>query len=124
MGDDSVLREVGYARAVRNRALEDDNRALVFPRSADTFAKMLREDAQVTAIFRAVSLPIRRANWQLDANGAPPEVVAHVAEDLRLRVRGDDPHKPLAPRAGRVSWEKHLEQALYSLVFGLSLIHI
>lgn len=118
MGDDSVLREVGYARAVRNRALEDDNRALVFPQSAHTFAKMLREDAQVTAIFRAVSLPIRRANWQLDANGAPPEVVAHVAEDLRLRVRGDDPHKPLAPRAGRVSWEKHLEQALYSLVFG------
>ena len=118
MSDDSVLREVGYARAVRNRALEDDNRALVFPRSADTFAKMLREDAQVTAIFRAVSLPIRRANWQLDPNGAPPEVVAHVAEDLRLRVRGDDPHKPLAPRAGRVSWEKHLEQALYSLIFG------
>ncbi|MFW8622511.1 phage portal protein family protein [Corynebacterium glutamicum] len=118
MSDDSVLREVGYARAVRNRALEDDNRALVFPRSAQTFAKMLREDAQVTAIFRAVSLPIRRANWQLDPNGAPADVVAHVAEDLRLRVRGDDPHKPLAPRAGRVSWEKHLEQALYSLIFG------
>lgn len=115
---DSTPREVGYARAVRNRALEDDNRALTFPRSAQTFAKMLREDAQVTAIFRAVSLPIRRANWQLDPNGAPAEIVAHVAEDLRLRVRGDDPHKPLAPRAGRVSWEKHLEQALYSLVFG------
>lgn len=115
---DPTPREVGYARAVRNRALEDDNRALVFPRSADTFAKMLREDAQVTAIFRAVSLPIRRANWQLDANGAPAAVVAHVAEDLRLRVRGDDPHKPLAPRAGRVSWDKHLEQSLYALVFG------
>ncbi len=53
-----------------------------------------------------------------DANGAPPEIVSHVAEDLRLRVRGDDPHKPLAPRAGRVSFEKHLEQALYALVFG------
>ena len=114
----SAPREMGYARAVRNRALQDDNRALVFPRSAHTFAKMLREDAQVTAIFRAVSLPIRRANWQLDANGAPPEIVSHVAEDLRLRVRGDDPHKPLAPRAGRVSWEHHLEQALYALVFG------
>ena len=114
----SAPREMGYARAVHNRALQDDNRALVFPRSAHTFAKMLREDAQVTAIFRAVSLPIRRANWQLDANGAPPEIVSHVAEDLRLRVRGDDPHKPLAPRAGRVSWEKHLEQALYALVFG------
>lgn len=114
----SAPREMGYARAVSNRALKDDNRALVFPQSAYTFAKMLREDAQVTAIFRAVSLPIRRANWQLDANGAPPEIVSHVAEDLRLRVRGDDPHKPLAPRAGRVSWEKHLEQALYALVFG------
>ena len=114
----SAPREMGYARAVHNRALQDDNRALVFPRSAHTFAKMLREDAQVTAIFRAVSLPIRRAIWQLDANGAPPEIVSHVAEDLRLRVRGDDPHKPLAPRAGRVSWEKHLEQALYALVFG------
>ncbi|WP_293953094.1 hypothetical protein [uncultured Corynebacterium sp.] len=115
---ESTSREVGYARPARNRALEEDNRALVFPRSAQTFAKMLREDAQVTAIFRAVSLPIRRANWQLDPNGAPDEVVAHVAEDLRLRVRGDDPHKPLSPRAGRVSWEKHLEQALYALIFG------
>lgn len=114
----STPREMGYARAARNRALQEDNRALVFPRSAYTFAKMLREDAQVTAIFRAVSLPIRRANWQLDANGAPAEIVSHVAEDLRLRVRGDDPHKPLAPRAGRVSWEHHLEQALYALVFG------
>lgn len=115
---ESTSREVGYARPAKNRALEEDNRALVFPRSAQTFAKMLREDAQVTAIFRAVTLPIRRANWQLDPNGAPSEIVAHVAEDLRMRVRGDDPHKPLAPRAGRVSWEKHLEQLLYSLVFG------
>lgn len=118
MVESKAPREVGHARAVRNRALEEDNRALSFPRSAQVFAKMLREDAQVTAIFRAVSLPIRRANWQLDPNGAPADVVAHVAEDLRLRVRGDDPHKPLAPRAGRVSWDKHLEQVLYALVFG------
>lgn len=115
---DDVRREVGHARSGRNRALAEDNRALTFPHSAFTFSKMLREDAQVTSVYRAVTLPIRRANWQLDPNGAPPEVVAHVAGDLRLRVRGDDPHKPLAPRAGRVSWEKHLEQALYALPFG------
>lgn len=116
--DEPKIREVGFARAAQNRALQEDNRALAFPRSSNTFAKMLREDAQVTAIYRAVSLPIRRANWQLDANGAPAEIVAHVAEDLRLRVRGEDPHKPLAPRAGRVSFDKHLEQALYALIFG------
>lgn len=111
-------REVGHARAVKNYALAEDNGRLMFPRAAATYARMLRQDAQVRAIFRAVTLPIRRANWQLDPNGAPTEVVAHVAEDLRLRVRGDDPHKPLAPRAGRVSWEKHLEQLVYAFVFG------
>ncbi len=63
--DEPKIREVGFARAAQNRALQEDNRALAFPRSSHTFAKMLREDAQVTAIYRAVSLPIRRANWQL-----------------------------------------------------------
>lgn len=118
MAKNSSSQEVGHAWTTKNRALEEQNFVLEFPQSAATFAKMLREDAQVTAIFRAVTLPIRRANWQLDPNGAPPEIVAHVGEDLRLRVRGDDPQKPLAPRAGRVSWDKHIEQALYALAFG------
>lgn len=111
-------REVGYAKARRNRALDEDNSVLAFPRSAKVFAKMGREDAQIKSVLRAITLPIRRANWQLDPNGAPDEIVAHVAEDLRLRVRGDDPNQPLPPRAGRVSWSKHLEQALKSLQYG------
>lgn len=117
---DGKRRELGHAVAVRgfNRALSEDNGALKFPQSSVTFAQMLREDAQITAVFRAVSLPIRRANWQLEANGCPSEIVAHVAEDLRLRVRGEDPNSPVAPHAGRVSWDKHLEQLLYSLIFG------
>lgn len=113
-------REIGHAVAVRgfNRALSEDNGALKFPQSSVTFAQMLREDAQITAVFRAVSLPIRRANWQLESNGCDTEIVAHVAEDLRLRVRGEDPNSPVAPHSGRVSWDKHLEQLLYSLIFG------
>ncbi|MDK6572243.1 hypothetical protein QP277_25750, partial [Escherichia coli] len=50
--------------------------------------------------------------------GAPDEVVAHVAEDLRLQVVGESPTKPIAPRRGRVSFEKHLEDALKCLVYG------
>lgn len=112
-------REVGYARAVeRGYPLFDDNEVLQFPQSAYTYARMMREDAQITSVYRAVTLPIRRIKWQLDPNGADERVVALVAEDLRLRVRGEDPHKPESPRTGRVSWKKHLEQLLRALQFG------
>lgn len=116
--EQKMTREVGHARAVRNVALAEDNPALAFPRSSRTFAKMLREDAKVKSVYRAVTLPIRRANWQLEPNGATPGVVAHVAEDLRLQVRGEDTSRPVARRAGRVSWEQHLEQLLHALAFG------
>ena len=112
-------RELGYARAAqRGRPLYEDNAVLQFPQSAHTYAKMMREDAQITSVYRAVTLPIRRIKWQLDPNGADPEVVSLVAEDLRLKVRGEDPHKPDSPRTGRVSWKKHLEQLLRALQFG------
>ena len=113
--------EIGVARGVRNHAIAEDNRMLAFPQSSKTFSKMLREDAKVKAVYRAVTLPIRRANWQVDPNGADLGVVAHVANDLRLRIAGDDPNAPLAGSAGsagRVSWDKHLEQLLYALAFG------
>ena len=110
--------EKGYARAVKNQSLAEENRELMFPQSAYTFGKMFREDSKVKSVFRAVTLPIRRANWELDPNGAPDEIVAHVADDLRLQVRGESGSQPVAPRRGRVSWEHHLEQLLLALVFG------
>ena len=112
------LREIGSARSASNRALDEDNWELKFPRSAAVFAKMGREDSQVKSVLRAVMLPIRRATWYVDPNGAPDEIVSHVSEDLRLRVKGEDPNRPLASRSGRVSWDKHLEDALKALQFG------
>lgn len=110
-------RNVGYARA-RNQALEEDNFELRFPKSAEVFGKMGREDAQVYSVLQAIMLPIIRASWWLDPNGADDEVVALVAGDLRLQVLGDDPKKPIAQHSGRVSWDTHLRQALRSLQFG------
>ena len=112
------LREVGSARVARNRVLDEDNWALRFPASARVFAKMGREDAQVQSLLKAVMLPIRRASWWLNPNGAADDVVAHVANDLRMRVLGDDPNSPIASASGRVSWDEHLGQALRSLQFG------
>lgn len=113
-----IVVEIGRARVVRNRAVEEDNSVLRFPQSSRTYGKMLREDAKVKSVYRAVTLPIRRANWQLDRNGAPDEIVSHVAQDLRLRVKGEDPNAPVARQRGRVSWAKHLEELLHALAYG------
>lgn len=114
------MAELGFAvpKVVRNTALLEDNKELTFPRSSRTYSRMLREDAKVRSVYRAVTLPIRRANWQLERNGADEEIVAHVAQDLRLQVRGEAPNEPTVRQAGRVSWEKHIEHALYALAFG------
>lgn len=112
------VREVGSARVGRNRALAEDNWALRFPASSRVFAKMGREDAQVQSLLKAVMLPIRRASWWVNPNGADDVVVSHVANDLRMRVLGDDPNSPIASASGRVSWDEHLSQALRSLQFG------
>ncbi|WP_426726898.1 hypothetical protein ACEN17_05055 [Corynebacterium rouxii] len=114
----SELREVGHARAVGNRALNEDNPDLRFPNSARVYAKMGREDAQVQSLIKAVMLPIRRANWWVDPNGADEIVTAHVAGDLRMRVLGEDLHAPMGAAGGRVSWDIHLAQVLRSLQFG------
>ena len=111
-------REVGSARVAFNAALSEDNWGLRFPQSTRVFAKMGREDAQVQSLLRAVMLPIRRASWWISPNGAPEEIVSHVAGDLRMRVLGDDPNSPLGAAFGRVSWDEHLEQALRALQFG------
>lgn len=111
-------REVGHALTADRGATAEDNWALRFPASAKVFAKMGREDTQITSVLKALWLPIQRATWMIDPNGADPEVVALVAEDLRLTVLGDDPRKPVARRRGRVSWSDHLQKALLALQFG------
>lgn len=110
--------ELGHALTSRGSRTSEDNWELVFPASMHEYAKMGREDAQVTSVLNALWLPIQRADWRIDPNGAPEEIVALVSEDLRLPALGDDPHEPVARRKGRVSWSEHLQQALLSLQFG------
>lgn len=110
--------EFGHALSSPSGRTAEDNWDLRFPASTGVFAKMGREDAQVTSILKAIGLPIQRADWRLDPNGAPDEIVALVADDIRLPVLGDDAQKPVGRRRGRVSWSEHLQQALLSLQFG------
>ncbi|WP_280489508.1 phage portal protein family protein [Nocardia farcinica] len=91
---------------------------LVWPLCTRVYRRMARQDAQITSVMRAVTLPIRRTAWRIDPNGARPEVVAHIAGDLGLPVVGQPPVH--GRRRGRFSWSEHLAAALLCLRYGHS----
>ena len=90
---------------------------LMWPRSLAVYDQMRRTDAQVKSVLRAVKMPILRAEWLLDPNGADPDVVQLVAADLGLQVKGSDP-VPMRRTRDRFSFRKHLAHALQYLEFG------
>ena len=91
---------------------------LRWPENLAVFSRM-QLDPQVTSVLSAVALPIRSVTWWVEPNGARPEVVAQVAEDLGLPVRGTDTAPPLRTR-DRFSFVEHQDLALESLTYGHS----
>jgi hypothetical protein len=119
----SLEREIGTSGGTVDRtgALIEDSLDLVpellWPMSVSTFSRM-RRDAKVRESLQAVTLPIRRARWEIDPNGARPEIVALVAQDLGLPVRGAEEQQPTGRLRDRFSWDEHLRLALLELVYG------
>jgi hypothetical protein len=97
----------------------ETNPDLAWPLNIEVFDKMRREDAQVSSVMRAVTLPIRGAEWMIDPAGARDEVVELVAADLGLPIKGRDPVPALRTK-GRFDWGDHLRMALLELVHGHS----
>jgi len=97
----------------------ETNPDLQWPQSLDVFDRMRREDPQVKSVLRAVTLPIMRTEWVIDGAGCRPEVVAHVAADLGLPVKGEAFVAPTRSK-GRFSWKEFLRLALLELVYGHS----
>jgi hypothetical protein len=91
--------------------------ALKWPNSVRLTYPAMRNDSQVEALFYATTLPIRRYRWMLDPNGARPEIVAALAADLGLPLKGSDPG-PIGRNRGRFSFSDHLRLALEALLFG------
>lgn len=71
-------------------------------------------DAQLAGLMLATTLPIRRYRWEIDSNEADPKVAEHIAEDLNLPIRGEDPE----PRRGGVNHDQHMGHALRALSLG------
>jgi len=95
---------------------------LVWPRSIEVYDLMRRTDPQILAMFRAVTLPIRRTQWRIEPNGARADVVKLVAEDLGLPIVGDDSTTPrhLNRTRDRFDFADYLRLSLLKLVFGHS----
>jgi hypothetical protein len=97
----------------------ETNPDLVWPLNLVVYDKMRNEDAQVASVMRAVTLPIRGAEWMIDPAGARDEVVELVAADLGLPIKGRDAVPALRTK-GRFEWGDHLRMALLELVHGHS----
>ncbi len=90
---------------------------LIWPNSVRTF-DVMRVNSTVHSVLTAVTNPIRRPNvFALDPQGARPEIVAQLAEDLDLAIVGQD-RVPPPRRRGRFSWLEHVRLALLMLVYG------
>ena len=94
---------------------------LLWPRSIQTYTRMVRDDSRLSSILQAISLPIRLTTWRIDPAGASDEVVRHVADNLGLAIVGDDEQRPQRRAKGKFSWGAHLQQALTYLQFGHSI---
>lgn len=94
---------------------------LRWPHSIDVYDRMRRQEAQVSSVLRAATLPIRRTRWSIDGTGCNPLVTQTVASDLGLPIRDAAPAgEPHPRRRGRFSWHQHLRLALLMLPFGYS----
>lgn len=96
----------------------EQNPDLQWPRSVWTYTRMVREDARVSSVLRAIGLPIRRTTWRIRPNGAKPDVVKHVAACLGLPIEGEPDDQPTPRKRGRFSWAEHLQQALKAQQYG------
>lgn len=103
----------------------EQNPDCTWPNSVQTYGRMVREDARVASVLRAVGLPIRCTPWRIRPNGAKPEVVRHVATSMGLPIEGADEREAPTPRMrGSFSWARHLQQALRYLQFGHAVFEI
>lgn len=112
--------ELGYAGGNSgwwDMAAAETTPELRWPLNIAVYDRMRSQDAQVTSVLRAVTLPVRRTEWRIDPAGARDEVVEHVATDLGLPIHGQPDAAPGRTR-DRFSWSEHLRLSMLDLVYG------
>lgn len=89
---------------------------LQWPDSVLVYDRMLA-DSQVSSLVRSVALPLQRRAWALDPNGADPESVRRLGDELGLPIIGEDTG-PRRRRRGRFSFKRHIVDAMRAVSYG------
>jgi hypothetical protein len=89
---------------------------LAWPMSIRAY-KYMRTDSQLSGLYRAMTYPIRRFKFLIEPNGARPQIVQGLADDLNLDIVGHEP-RPRGRRKRRFSFPDFLYHALLGLIYG------
>lgn len=116
-------KELGYQNAgdedfYKYGQIISDIPALNWPDCLQVYDRMRSSDGQTIAVLKAITLPILGTTWRLNPDGARPEVVNFVAEQLGLPVIGQEGKTKTVRRENRFSWAEHLRMALLMVPFG------
>lgn len=93
-----------------------------WPRSIQTFERMLFTDSQASGLFTGLTLPILNYTWWIEppADDQLPQLSAMIAEDLGLPLGepADGQEQPAVPGLFRFDFGQHLSEALLALGYG------
>lgn len=118
MGESIRSTEVGWQPGPVSDLLDEKVAEFQDWRTAMPVWDRMRKEDQVSAVIRAITLPIRSTQWRLDPNGAPDDVARSVGRQLDLPVIGHEDEEA-ARRPNSFSWAEYLRMALLSLPFGV-----
>lgn len=89
---------------------------LAWPRSVLTYDEM-RTDVQLSALFKATTLGVRRFKWSIDPNGADDDMVRKCSEDYNLPILGEKVNTRKRAKR-RFSFADHMRKAMYAGIWG------
>lgn len=105
--------DLGWAQFIDTKEYVPELR---WPGSVNAYTQM-RTDSQLSGLMRAMTYPIRRYKFMIDPNGARPEIVQGIADDMNLDIAGQEP-RARGRRKGRFSFGDYRQHALLALIYG------
>jgi hypothetical protein len=98
---------------------DDPTPELQWPQNVMVYDTMLKQDAQIRSVVRAVTMPVAQARWRIRPKNAPDDVVNFVSQNLGLPIVGQtDEPLPVPRERDRFSWSQHVEWALKCAPYG------
>jgi hypothetical protein len=89
---------------------------LMWPNSVRMYERM-RADAQISALFQATVMAIRRFKWSIDPNGAEEKQADKLSQDYNLPILGAKVNTRLRAKR-RFAFDRHIRLAMQAGMYG------